>query len=238
MSLACLCSVLQFCSEDTMWGENPPLSAWWPFENACLPASSSFRMSFISCHVSKSKLIYWTVRFPLKPLTVTVSPQVVLGQRHEGVGGLPLTSTRGYQLPVLLPGAVLASRTVLGSSRVASAPPCSSPDVSLKLHSWCRLELFHQSHVPGCSRTLDCRFHMKGKPIIDGFVCLFGGGGGRFGFVCFFCCFGFSFTKRRFCLLEKLCLFHLGKACSVWCSQIKITALLNWLFFFFFLWHP
>lgn len=54
-----------------------------------------------------------------------------------------------------------------------SAPPSSSPDVSLKLHSWCRLELFHQSYVPGCSRTLDCRFHMKGNPIIDGFVCLF-----------------------------------------------------------------
>lgn len=134
---------------------------------------------------------------------MTVSPQVVLGQRHEGVGGLPLTSTRGYQLPVLLPGAVLASRTVLGSSRVASAPPCSSPDVSLKLHSWCRLELFHQSHVPGCSRTLDCRFHMKGKPIIDGFVCLFGGGGGALWFCLFFLLFWFFFYKKEVLLAGK-----------------------------------
>lgn len=95
---------------------------------------------------------------------MTISRHIVLGQRSEGVGRVPLTGTSGYQLPVLLLGAVLASRAAVEQRplRIAAALTCLLNGIAAAGWSFVGKAAFLV--VQG---LLKCCFHVKGSPRID-----------------------------------------------------------------------
>lgn len=126
-----------------------PLSTWWPFENACLPCPILQRgFYFLACLEKQAGLLSSGVFS--KPLAVTFSLLMLLGQRCEGVGGASL-------VPV--------GPAPCAASWAVSASPRSSTDVSLK--GCCRLGLCHEAAFLALQGLLKCCFPMKGNPIID-----------------------------------------------------------------------
>lgn len=151
MSLVHLCSLITLCSENTMEKKSSSehMVAFWKRMSACPVLQSGFY--FLACLEKQAGLLSSGVFS--KPLAVTFSLLMVLGQRCEGVGRVPLTGISGA--------------SSLCCFWAVSAPPWSSPDVSLKVRGCCRLGLCHEAAFLAVQGLLKYCFHMKGNPTID-----------------------------------------------------------------------
>lgn len=149
MSLVHLCSLITLCSENTMEKKSSSehMVAFWKRMSACPVLRGGFY--FLACLEKQAGLLSSGVFS--KPLAVTFSLLMVLGQRCEGVGGVPLTGTSG--VPCAASGQCLLH---LGAALM-----------SLKVHGCCRLGLCHEAAFLAVQGLLKCCFHMKGNPIID-----------------------------------------------------------------------
>lgn len=130
MSLLHLCSLITLCSENTMEKKSSSehMVAFWKRMSACPVLQSSFY--FLACLEKQAGLLSSGVFS--KPLAVTFWLLMVLGQRCEGVGAVPLTGTSG------------TSSLHLGAALMSLSKCTAAPGWAL---SW--------SCIPDCSRALE-----------------------------------------------------------------------------------